>query len=136
MDERVGFFFDDYIDRRQEIIVHMLLTEVHPAHGIEAVERGWGGGDGDEVHRILLNGIYLIQVGGGRGGKYADSVYTGPTNVTGRRHRVFSKKITSPASPAGPRVRTPSYSQAGTAPYAVPSFLPDRTGGQHILNSH
>jgi len=40
MDEHVGFFFDNCIYCRQEIIVHLLLAEVHPALGIEAVERG------------------------------------------------------------------------------------------------
>ena len=40
MDENVGFSFDYHINRRQEIIVHLLLAEVHPALGIEAVEGG------------------------------------------------------------------------------------------------
>jgi len=53
VDEHVGFFFDNCIDCRQEVIVHLLLAEVHPALGIEPVERGEvkvGVGDVDEVH--------------------------------------------------------------------------------------
>jgi hypothetical protein len=44
---------DNYKYLRQEIFIHLLLAEVHPALGIEAVERGEakvGVGDVDEVH--------------------------------------------------------------------------------------
>jgi len=40
MDGYVGVFPDNYLYRQQEIIVHLLLTEVHPALGIEAARRG------------------------------------------------------------------------------------------------
>src|SRR5665647_121399 len=40
MDEHVGFLLYDLIYRFEKIIVHLLFPEVHPALGIEAVERG------------------------------------------------------------------------------------------------
>ena len=59
VDEHVGFLLDDLIYRFEEIIVHLLLAEVHPAVGIEAVEGGEaqvGVGDVDEVHSYFLFG--------------------------------------------------------------------------------
>ena len=59
MDEHVGFLFYDLIYRFEEIVIDLLLAEVHPALGIEAVERGkayLGVGDEDEVHSYFLFG--------------------------------------------------------------------------------
>ena len=55
MDEDVRFLADDLIDRCEEIIVDLLFPEVHPALGVEAVERGEakvGVGDVDEFHCV------------------------------------------------------------------------------------
>ena len=54
VDEDVGFLVDDIIDCLEEIIVDLLLAEVHAALGIEAAEGGEaqvGVGDMDEFHR-------------------------------------------------------------------------------------
>ena len=51
--EHVGFLVDDIIDRHEEIIVHLLLAEVHAGFWIKAVERGEAKvsvGDVDEFH--------------------------------------------------------------------------------------
>jgi len=53
VDEHVGFLVDDLIYRFEKIVIDLLFPEVHPALGIEAVERGEaqvGVGDVDEVH--------------------------------------------------------------------------------------
>jgi|GEM_PF-5539628 hypothetical protein len=42
IDEHIGVLLDNCIYRRQEIIVHPLLAEVHPALGVEMVEHGCG----------------------------------------------------------------------------------------------
>ncbi len=39
MDQHIGFLFDYYIYRFEEIVIDLLLAEVHAAVGIEAVER-------------------------------------------------------------------------------------------------
>jgi hypothetical protein len=40
MDEDVGFLLYDLIYRFEEIVMDLLFPEIHPALGIEAVERG------------------------------------------------------------------------------------------------
>ena len=40
MDEHIGFLVDDLIYRFEEVVIDLLFAEVHPALGIEAVERG------------------------------------------------------------------------------------------------
>ena len=53
MTSMIGFLVDDLIYRFEKIVIDLLLPEVHPALGIEAVERGEakvGVGDVDEVH--------------------------------------------------------------------------------------
>ena len=53
MDEDIRFFFDDRIHCRKEIVVHLLLAQVHPALRVKPVERGEaqvGVGDVDEGH--------------------------------------------------------------------------------------
>ena len=39
MDEHVRFLLDDLILRSEEIVIDLLFPQVHPALGIEAVER-------------------------------------------------------------------------------------------------
>ena len=41
VDEHVRFLVDDLINRFERIVVDLLFPEVHPALGIETVERGW-----------------------------------------------------------------------------------------------
>jgi len=58
MDGYVGVFPDNYLYRQQEIIVHLLLTEVHPALGIEAARRGKARvGVGDEPAEALTRAV-------------------------------------------------------------------------------
>ena len=55
MDEHIGFFSYNDIDRRQEIVIDLLFAEVHPALGIEEIEcceAKVGVGDVDEVHCV------------------------------------------------------------------------------------
>ena len=62
MDEDVRFLFYDLIYCFEEIVVDLLLAEVHPRLRIEAVERGEakvGVGDVDEVHFTLLFSWHL-----------------------------------------------------------------------------
>ena len=61
MDEDIRFFFDDRIHCRKEIVVHLLLAQVHAALRIEPVEGcepEVGVGDVDEIHRIFPFGFY------------------------------------------------------------------------------
>jgi len=49
----VWFLVDDLIYRFKEVVVDLLVPEIHPALGIEAVERSQtsvGVGDLDDVH--------------------------------------------------------------------------------------
>ena len=39
MDEHIGFLLYDLIYRLEEVVIDLLFPEVHPALGIEAVER-------------------------------------------------------------------------------------------------
>jgi hypothetical protein len=40
MDEYIGFLLYDLIYHLEEVVIDLLFPEVHPALGIEAVERG------------------------------------------------------------------------------------------------
>ena len=40
VDEDIGFLLDDLIYPFEKIVIDLLFPEVHPAHGIEAVECG------------------------------------------------------------------------------------------------
>jgi hypothetical protein len=71
-------------------------------------------------------------------GKLSQKMYSyhqdrAPWTLTKHTVRCVIKKITSPLSPAGPRVHTLSCTPAGTAPGSAPSLLPDRTGGGNIF---
>ena len=62
MDEDIRFCLDDLVHCRQEIIIDLLLAEVHPALRVEAVEGGEtkvGVGDVDDLHLCF----FLICVG-------------------------------------------------------------------------
>ena len=60
MDEGVGFLFQDYFYRFEEVVVDLLLAEVHATRWIEAAERSeaeMGVGDVDYLHLIVVYGI-------------------------------------------------------------------------------
>lgn len=68
MDDHVRLLPDDLPDRREEIIVHLLLAEVHPGPGVEPAEGGEpevGVGDVGDLHAsvIWLEGRGIITIG-------------------------------------------------------------------------
>jgi hypothetical protein len=72
MDENVGFCVDDIIYRPEEIIVHLLLAEIHAGLRIEAAEGGEaqvGVGDVDEFRWLFDYGFLSDIREEGSGGK-------------------------------------------------------------------
>jgi hypothetical protein len=70
MDKHVGLMAYDLIYHPQEVVIDLLLSEVHATLGIEAVEcceSQMGISDMDEFHRIILNGILWDIRGRGSG---------------------------------------------------------------------